>query len=180
LLTDPSLPNTLYLTEDEDCGFYGLLRSTDGGAGWSTLWNNGMGAGIEAMVIDSTNATFYAGIGDAYAVSPDSGVFKSTDGGVTWINRGLRGAAVNLLAIALAQPGVVYAATEGPGPRTFQGLFKSIDGGASWAAITGLEDLIASRFHMTALVVDPGNSSVVYAGTSGGTTLCDVGGGKGA
>ena len=77
---DPVDPNTLYLgeTEDED-GFYALLKSTDGGADWTSIWNasNGLQSGLNALAIDPvTPTTLYAGL--------YTGVFKSTDGGASW------------------------------------------------------------------------------------------------
>jgi photosystem II stability/assembly factor-like uncharacterized protein len=50
----------------------------------------------------------------------------------------------------------------------FGGLFKTTDGGATWARINeGLASLIATRSPVTALVIDPANPQVLYAGTSG-------------
>jgi len=69
-----------------------------------------------------------------------------------------------------ANPNVIYAGVEGDNsePRGFQELFKSTDGGATWWAITnGLDTLLDSRCRMTTLVIEPSNSDVLYAGTSG-------------
>jgi hypothetical protein len=50
----------------------------------------------------------------------------------------------------------------------FEGLVKSTDSGANWTPINeGLASLIASRSPVTALVIDPANPQVLYAGTSG-------------
>jgi hypothetical protein len=68
-----------------------------------------------------------------------------------------------------ADPGILYAGTQGiyTEPKGFRGLFKSIDGGASWLPVnnglTGLADIGAT---ITALVIAPNHSNVLYAGTS--------------
>jgi photosystem II stability/assembly factor-like uncharacterized protein len=84
----------------------------------------------------------------------------------------LSGAIVNLLAIDPADPGVLYAAgAEGSNgvPQGFRGLFKSTDSGASWSAIgNGLASLLDTGSNMTAIVIDPANSNILYAGTAGG------------
>lgn len=180
---DPTDPKTLYLAEaDDGDGYWSLLRSRDGGVTWSDFGDfpNSLQAGVWTLAIDpSTPTTLYAGIDDVpfYTGDDDTvtagvgGVFKSIDGGTTWNNIGLTGAAVTLLVIDRTQPNVLYAATEGDygAPEGFRGLFKSIDGGANWSAINnGLDSLSATGASVTALVIDPADSSALYAGASGG------------
>ena len=168
---------TLYLgeTEDED-GFYSLLKSSDGGAHWASIWNynNGLQSDLNVVAVNPGDpATLYAGVGDAgYFTAPGStgtGVIKSTDGGTTWNATGLKDTAATLLVIDPADPGILYAGTQGiyTEPKGFRGLFKSIDGGASWLPVnnglTGLADIGAT---ITALVIAPNHSNVLYAGTS--------------
>lgn len=148
---DPEDPNTLYLgeTDDED-GFYALLKSTDGGADWTSIWNagNGLQSGLNALAIDSvTPTTLYAGL--------FTGVFKSTDGGATWNVTALKDTFVTALAIHRTKPSVLYAVASG-------GLFKSVDAGASWVA-TGVAGVNA-----TSVVIAPNDSDIVYAATPGG------------
>jgi photosystem II stability/assembly factor-like uncharacterized protein len=46
---------------------------------------------------------------------------------------------------------------------------KSTDGGETWTAINrGFEGVLASRFRLTSLVIDPTNSNIIYAATTGG------------
>jgi photosystem II stability/assembly factor-like uncharacterized protein len=188
---DPTDENTLYVQEsdDEDGGWL-LLRSTDGGSNWKSIGNfpSSQQAGVWALAIDPTNAaTLYAGLDDTPMYSNDGtiqpvqgGVFKSTDGGVSWNCVGLTGAAVNLLVIDPAHPNVLYAATEGNygAPRGFRGLFKSTDSGANWSAINpGLAGVIDVGYNMTAIVIDPSNSNIVYAGVAGGGVFKSSNGG---
>src|SRR5207248_10597757 len=112
---DPADPDTLYLgeTEDEDA-FYALLKSTDGGASWNSIWNpaTGLQSGLNAIAIDPlTPTTLYAGVGDACCYTPlgsPTGVFKSTDGGASWNLTALKDTAVTVLTIDRAAPSTIY------------------------------------------------------------------------
>ena len=96
LLLDPSDANTLYYADYtlRDYGFTPLLKSTDGGVTWNylppwrypspwPLWS------VEAVAINplAPNNLYAAGSGD---YSDAFGVFKSTDGAMTWSMTGLR------------------------------------------------------------------------------------------
>jgi photosystem II stability/assembly factor-like uncharacterized protein len=180
---DPTDPNTLYVAEaDDEDGGWSLLKTSDGGANWISFGSfpNQLQAGVWALAIDpSTPSTLYAGVDDVpiysdttnTAIPGQGGAFKSTDGGTTWNSIGLTGAAINLLAIDPAQPSVIYAATEGNygTPRGFRGIFKSTDSGATWSAVNnGLGTLSAIGSSVTAIVIDPSNSGMLYLAVSGG------------
>jgi photosystem II stability/assembly factor-like uncharacterized protein len=185
---DPVDPEILYLgeTEDED-GIYALLKSIDGGASWTSIWNytNALQSGLNTLAIDPvTPTTLYAGVGDAgFNVTPGSigtGVFKSTDGGVSWSVTALNGAAVTALTIDPTDPSILYAVTQGiyTKPSGFRGLFKSTDGGASWVAINcGLTSLARIGATITSVVIVPNDSNIVYAATSGDGIYRSVDGG---
>ena len=189
---DPSDPNILYLAEadDEDEGWW-LLKSKDGGVSWNSVGNFPVNvrAGVWALAIDPANsATLYAGLDDTPVYSELNntskpgmgGVFKSTDGGTTWNRIGLSGSAVKLLVIDPDRPSVLYGVTENNYgvPRGFKGVFKSTDSGANWSAINdGLASLLESGSSMTALVLDPADSNILYAGTAGGGVFKSTDGG---
>jgi photosystem II stability/assembly factor-like uncharacterized protein len=173
LAIDPTDPNTLYTAAWDDGT--SLLKSTNGGATWTTFahWatTRQLNSFVNLLVIDPTNpATLYAGIGDT-SESALNGLIKSTDGGATWTDSGLGGSNVTVLAIDSADSSILYASTAGfnSEPRGFRGLFKSTDSGTSWSAInTGLEGLIDTRSRISALVISPDNPNVVYLGSEGG------------
>jgi photosystem II stability/assembly factor-like uncharacterized protein len=179
---DPTNPATLYVAEDDDGdGEWQLLKTTDGGATWNSLGDfpNNIQAGVWALAIDPTMpTTIYAAVDDFGTYTDPTtlpsgigGVYKTTDGGMTWNSIGLSGAAVNLVVIAPGQTNILYAATMGDYtfPRGFRGLFKSTDSGATWSAIhAGLDTLIAMGANITAIAIDPTNSNLLYLGVSGG------------
>src|SRR5262249_50518537 len=75
----------------------------------------------------------------------------------TWTSHGPEGGTVSSLAVAAANPLVVYAG--GPG-----GVCASTDGGAHWTARNhGLASL-----DVRAVAVDPGDALTVYTATWGG------------
>ncbi|MEW5917684.1 MAG: glycosyl hydrolase, partial [Gemmatimonadota bacterium] len=92
------------------------------------------------------------------------GVYKSADGGRTWVNMGLKDS--KQIARIIVDPvdyDVVYVAAlgnlwAGGGDR---GVYKTTDGGVTWARI-----LEAGPFAgATELVMDPANNKVLYAAT---------------
>ncbi len=158
---DPTDPNTIYLRAGDDFDGFGMRKTTDGGATWGFTH---LGANeLNALVIDPTNpATLYA--------ATDNGVVGSPDGGDTWNPVGLANTNVSLLAIDPLQPNVLYAYTTAiyPDTATSPALLKSTDRGASWSPITtGLEDLIRSHAQVTAFVVNPVNTNVLYLAAIG-------------
>jgi photosystem II stability/assembly factor-like uncharacterized protein len=179
---DPVDPNTLYAAEadDEDIG-YALLESKDGGADWTNVaaFPGGLEAGVWSLAVDPrTSMTLYAGMDDVPVYSDfdnsvtagPAGVWKTTDGGMTWAAVGLNGLAVNLLLIDPRQTDVLYAAAQGhyASPRGYRGLFKSVDGGAHWSSIdVGLEKLSQNGAVITSVILDPADSATLYIGTSG-------------
>ena len=82
-------------------------------------------------------------VGDVATIG--GGVFRSTDGGESWlqINNGLFESNITDLAMDPEDPNTLYAGTEN------KGLFWSFDGGASWSVATGTITSI------TDIVVDP-------------------------
>jgi photosystem II stability/assembly factor-like uncharacterized protein len=142
-----------------------LFKSTDGGNNWS---GTGLHAFISAVAIDPLNPnTLYAGTTDYgfdLGYTAFLGVFKSTDGGQSWlaINNGLTGlifgsSTIGALAIDPDDPDILYAATSG------RGVFRSADGGASWSEFnSGLSNL-----SVKSLAIDPIERHV-YAATAAG------------
>jgi photosystem II stability/assembly factor-like uncharacterized protein len=187
LVMDPSDSRSLYLAEGEDeDGGYVLLRSTDGGASWNRVWDfsGGLQSGLNALVIDRSNpTTLYAGLGDASPYGPSRpriGFFKSTDGGATWTNIGLTDAAVTVLVRDPFDSNILYAATQGiyANPHGFRGIFKTVDGGITWSPIdNGLDRLTPVGAAITAMAIDPGNPTMVYAATSGDGVYQTIDGG---
>ena len=99
-----------------------------------------------------------------YVAGAVGGIFKTTNGGVTWnaIFDNQSVLSIGAIAIAPTDPSVIYAGTGEGNPRNDasigDGLYKSIDAGDHWVNV-GLPD--SEKF--ARIVVDPRNADVVYA-----------------
>jgi photosystem II stability/assembly factor-like uncharacterized protein len=142
---DPGNTNTIYA--GTECALY---KSMDGGAHW-TIANQGLGplSVLSLAINPSDTAIIYAG-------TLRGGVFKSVDDAAHWTlsSKGLRRADIQSLAVDPKNSFIVYAGT-------FGGLYKSTNAGDSWTIILPIAFNISNR--LTALVIDPSNTSIIYA-----------------
>lgn len=135
---------------------YGVKRTNDGGASWTTAtWQ-------DVFALTGDGATVYAGVVclDCPYEHSAYGVYRSVDAGRTWqqADEGLpTGASVYSLAADAAHPGTVFAGTAG------LGVYRSGDGALTWARY-GTRLLHPD---VRALALDP-SGSFAYAGTTGG------------
>lgn len=186
LAVDPANPGIMYAGTS-----VGVLKTTDGGANWRAA-NSGLQPDVITLVIDSSNPnTLYAGL----SATGRPGIFKTTDGGANWLPAfsGLESSVqeVDSIAIDPRNPSTIYAGTlacfQPSGSPGYvdggenlcgrPGVFKSTNGGASWtAASAGLPLDSRTAGVITALAVDPRNSSTVYAAARGGVFKTSNGG----
>ena len=103
-----------------------------------------------------------------YVASASGGLWKTTNGGITWKPIFERQGTISIGDIALApgNPDVVWVGTGEANPRNSvsygDGVYKSTDGGATWQHM-GLRDTL----HISAIMVHPQNPDVVYVGALG-------------
>ena len=134
----------------------GLWITYDGGASWTTYTDGMPTLGVSAIVVDYNNPSIvYIGTGDRDAGdAPGSGVWKSTDGGITFqpSNTGITTVTVAKLIQHPTNPSILIAATN-------TGIWRSTDAGASWTRT------YASNFKD--VVFKPNNPDIVYASANG-------------
>jgi hypothetical protein len=134
---------------------------------WTPLGPGNVGGRTRVLVIDPRQPrTLYAG-------GVAGGVWKSTDGAVSWrpLTDLLPNLAIGSLAIDPANSNVLYAGTgegyfNGDSVRG-AGIFKTIDGGASWHRLAVTADN-ANFYYVNDLKISSRNSSRVYAATNTG------------
>lgn len=128
-------------------GERGVYKSTDGGETWKQTLEISEHTGVAEIAIDPTNPTIlYASAHQRrrrewtyIGGGPESGLYKSTDGGETWreINKGLPKGEMGRIGIAVSpvDPNYVYAIAEGRGDKG--GFFRSTNKGESWSKMSG-------------------------------------------
>lgn len=114
-----------------------------------------------AVVVFSGLTGFSLGAGS----SADGGVFKTTDRGMTWVQKvatkgqgSLGGVDVSILATTVQQPDAVFLGTTG------RGLWRSTSSAEVWSPVV-FGRTLTNRSNVTALAVDPTNASIFYVGT---------------
>ena len=146
----------------------GVWRTTDGGSNWEVLSDKDFGRGsIGAIAVSESDPNvIWVGTGEAPIrgnVSAGDGIYKSTDGGHTWKNMGLKSSGqIARIRIHPTDPQRVYVAVQGHafGPNHERGVFRSEDGGQTWKNVLFVNDSTGA----CDLSMDPGNPRVLYAG----------------
>lgn len=176
----PSDPNIIYVGTGSDglrsnvISGKGMYKSVDAGKTWIDIGlKNTSHIGAVEVNPDNYNIVYVAAIGDAFKPNQERGVFKTTNGGLTWekvlyISDKTGFSDVEMLP---GNPEIVFAtawkAERKPwtilsgGKNEEGGLFKSEDGGKNWQKITkGLPTGLIGKID---LAVCKNDSKVVYA-----------------
>ena len=149
----------------------GLYKSTDGGTTWNKLGFDNSERIANIIVNPQNSNEVYVGVlGALWSDNEERGVYKSTDGGVTWnkmlyINEGTGCAD---LAMDPNNPNVLYASMwefrrtgwsfNSGGENS--ALYKSIDGGTTWNKIHS--GFPSGNLGRLAIAVAPSDSNILY------------------
>ena len=144
----------------------GVWRTTDGGLNWTPLSDKEPFSSVGAIAVAESNPkVMYVGSGEACIrgnISYGNGVYKSTDGGKSWANIGLKDTRhIGALVVHPRNPDIAYVAALGHayGPNPDRGVYRTLDGGKTWDKVlfkdnnTGAIDI----------VLDPHNPNVLFA-----------------
>lgn len=181
IAVSPTNPNVIYLGTAGG----GVWRSFDGGANWIPLSDRQLSLAIGepgALAIDPTNTNvIYAGTSGrlifrtfssitATFTPVQAGIYKSADGGASWILLGSRipannsgnanqfaGQQCNVIIVDPANGKIVYLASD-------NGIFISADGGQNWTQGAGVGGDAQSMVLDTS---SPTGSRILYAGITG-------------
>ncbi|MEZ6093239.1 MAG: PDZ domain-containing protein [Pirellulaceae bacterium] len=125
----------------------GLVKTTNNGIDFEHQFDDQATVSIgDVQVCQSNPEIVWVGTGEANprnSVSYGDGVYKSTDGGKTWKNMGLKKSfQIGRIAINPQNPDEVYVGALGRlwGPSEERGLFKTTDGGKKWEKILFIDD----------------------------------------
>ncbi|HEV8431649.1 MAG TPA: hypothetical protein VGQ41_27360 [Pyrinomonadaceae bacterium] len=159
----PSQPKTFYMGVASG----GLFRTTDGGATWTPITDGKvpLGSTGSVAVADSDPNIIYLGTGSDGVrsnVSTGRGMYKSTDGGLTWKFSGLYNAGqIGAVRIHPTNPDIVWIAAGGDifKSNDERGVFKTTNGGQTWRKVLFISDTVGAMD----VELQPGNPNVVYA-----------------
>ncbi len=196
IIVDPKDPNRLFVAvlghpygPNQERGIY---RSTDGGQTFQKILYKDEHTGGMDLAFDPANSqTIYAVLWAARQgpwengvwQGPQSGLFKSTDGGNTWrqLTQGLPSTTTDGLgrigiSVNLGNPKVMYANVEA-NQRT-SGVYRSDDAGESWHRVNDEPRVYGRGSDFAEVRSDPKNPDIVYAAntqtyrsTDGGKTF---------
>lgn len=144
----------------------GIWKTTNAGTTFRPIFENQrcVAMGDLAIAPSDTN-TIYAGTGEQNSrnsISPGCGVFKSTDGGRSWVSLGLAETEhIGRLQVHPRDPNTVYMAVLGSAWKNSRarGLYKTTDGGKTWSVIKFISD----RAGFIDVQLDPSNPDIVWA-----------------
>jgi len=195
MVVHPTNPDIVFVAAKGDMfgpdSIRGVYRTTDGGRNWEKVLYVNDHAGAVDITMDMSNPDVVIAslnyhiryLYDEVSGGPGSGLYKTSDGGDTWVNitrnEGMPDGVVGKIGVSISQadPRRVYAIVE----AAEGGVYRSDDGGESWqqASADRTRRLFpASYNHITADTQDP---DVVYLqhqrfwrSTDGGRTFNQV------
>lgn len=126
----------------------GLFRTNNNGISWDPIFDDQDVSSVSALAISQKNPNIlWAGTGETFIIRPahaiGDGIYKSTDGGDTWQNMGLKKTArIAKIVIHPKNDNIVYVAALGHtfGPQKERGIYKTTNGGKTWKQILFIDE----------------------------------------
>ena len=180
LVVDPNDPNIVLVAAlghafgpNKDRG---VFRTTDGGKTWNkVLYKDDQTGAIDVSFDPHDSKIVYAALWQARRLpwnfssgGPGSGLYRSTDGGVTWTHltgNGLPGGILGRIHVSVsgADSKRVYAMVE----AAQGGLFRSDDGGDHWRRVSDDGRLTQRAWYFSTILADPKDANTLYAENTG-------------
>jgi photosystem II stability/assembly factor-like uncharacterized protein len=145
----------------------GIWKTSDAGIAWTPIFDGQPVASIGALAVaPSDSKTIYAGTGESdirSSLSFGNGVYKSGDGGQTWLHLGLEDTRhISRIVVDPQNPDLVYVGALGHvyGPNEQRGVYKSSDGGKHWTKVLDQGPEIGA----SDLAICSGHPQLLFAG----------------
>ena len=145
----------------------GLWRTTDNGVTWTSIFDAPVHSIGDVAVFQPNPKILWVGTGERanrQSVGWGDGVYRSTDGGRTWTNTGLRTSMhIGRIQLHPSNPDIAYVAAQGSvwGAGGERGLYKTSDAGKTWTRILHVDD----ETGVTDVAMDWQDPNVLYAAT---------------
>ncbi len=180
IIVDPKDPNIVYVAAmGHQYGpntQRGVYKSTDGGQSWTRVLYKNQDVGAINLAMDPHDPnTLFACLWqtrrptwNVYPPSygPGSGLYKSTDAGVTWtpiVGHGFPSHPGRIgITISPAVSNRIYAMVDHSDAK-LGGAYRSDDGGATWTHTDNEGRIWGRGWYFSEVAADPKNSDVVYA-----------------
>ena len=144
----------------------GVWKTTNNGTTFEPVFDAQATTSIGAIAVAPSNQNLvWVGTGDTYQTRMSyagDGVYKSTDGGKTWANMGLRDSHhISRILVHPTNPNIVYVAAMGHlySTNAERGVFMTTDGGNTWTKSLFVDD----RTGAIDLVMNRKDPNVLYA-----------------
>ncbi|MGE5108514.1 MAG: WD40/YVTN/BNR-like repeat-containing protein, partial [Sphingobacteriales bacterium] len=158
----PQQPNVFYIGVTDG----GVWKTNDFGRTWKPIFDDQPTGSVGDVVVSPSNPNvIYVGSGEGVQrpdLSVGDGVYKSSDGGKTWINTGLKDAQqIGGLAIDPKNENIVFAAALGHpyGANEERGVYRTTNGGKTWERVLYKDENTGA----IQVAIDPNNSNIIYA-----------------
>ena len=144
----------------------GLWKTENHGTTFKPIFDKQDVFSIGCLAMDPNNSNVvWVGTGENNSqrnLGYGDGVYKTTDGGKSFTNMGLKKSSqIGKIMIDPRNSNVVYVAAQGQawGPGGERGLYKTIDGGKTWNRILEIGDYTG----VSDMEMDPRNPDILYA-----------------
>ncbi len=143
----------------------GLWRTTDNGLTWTSVFDAPVHSIGDVAVFQPNPQILWVGSGERanrQSVGWGDGVYKSTDGGKTWVHMGLRTSMhIGRVQLHPTNPDIAWVAAQGSvwGAGGERGLYKTTDGGRTWTRTLHVDD----ETGVTDVALDWNDPNVLYA-----------------
>ena len=176
IIVHPNDSNTIWVASQgplwSSGGERGLYKSTDGGKNWVNKLSINKWTGVTDLVIDPTNPDIlylaswqrHRNVAAHMGGGPGTSLYKSVDGGETWvkIDNGLPSSNMGKIGLAISpmNPKILYAAIELD--RRKGAVYRSSDSGGSWTKMSDTVSGGTGPHYYQELVASPHHFDRIY------------------
>jgi photosystem II stability/assembly factor-like uncharacterized protein len=171
---DPRNTDVVYVAAEGSIwgpgGDRGLFKTTDGGKNWKKMLEISENTGVNNVILDprypdviyATSEQRRRHVFTKISGGPESAVYKSKDGGITWdkIMNGLPSDNIGGMGMAISpvKPDILYIIMEAAGESG--GFYRTVNRGASWEKMSSHS---SQGQYFNEIFCDPVNADKVYS-----------------